>query len=130
MNEWETIKFEQVVSRCRELATELKKHNFTKIVAVTRGGMVPAALLAQFLNIREIACISLASYNEKRQSEKLKCIKQPGFAIDNQTLFVDDLYDSGNTYRYLKENYPEAKAVVLYNKNPEAVLDFPAESDR
>jgi len=130
MNEWETINFEQIVERCRLLARELKKNNFTKIVAVTRGGLVPAALLAQFLNIREIGTISLVSYDEKKQNGALKCLHQPNFAIDGQTLFVDDLFDSGNTYRYLKDNYPQAKVAVLYNKNSEAVLDFPAENKR
>lgn len=46
--------------------------------------------------------------------------------IDEKTLFIDDLYDSGSTYRYLKHNYPQAKCAVVYTKEPTADIDFPA----
>lgn len=130
MNNWESITYDQIVRRCRELAKQLKPYNFTKIVAVTRGGMVPAALLAQFLDIRQIGSIALASYSQKRPDGKLKCLFAANFPADENTLFVDDLYDSGNTYRYLKENYPAAKVAVLYNKNAAVELDFAAESKK
>lgn len=127
MNHWENIKFKDIVGSCRKLAQVLKKADINQIVAVTRGGLVPAAILAQFLGIRKINCIALASYDEQNHSDRLQCISEPNLPIDAHTLFVDDLYDSGNTYRYLKEHYPAAKVAVLYNKNPQAELDFPAE---
>ena len=127
MNNWENIKFKEIVGRCRELAKLLKKTGICQIVAVTRGGLVPAAILAQFLGVRKISCIALASYDEQNQPGRLQCMSEPNLPIDEHTLFVDDLYDSGNTYSYLKERYPSAKVAVLYSKNPQAELDFPAE---
>ena len=52
---------------------------FDKIATVTRGGLVPARLLADQFNIKDILV------DEKK--------------IPRKTLFVDDIYDSGNTYR-------------------------------
>ncbi len=125
MAEKEYISYDEINAECKKLAYLLAGKGFKRIIAVARGGLVPACILAQFLNIREISSISLASYEGEKRSE-LKCLVPPEICIDEQTLFVDDLYDSGNTYRYLKEKYPLAKAVVLFCKNPTAVLDFPA----
>lgn len=126
MSTKEHIEYSEVVKSCRILAGHIQKHGMTKIVAITRGGMVPACLLAQFLDIREIGSISLASYNGSRQTGGIRILTEPNLTIDEQTLFVDDLYDSGSTYRYIKNKYPQAKCAVVYTKDTTAVLDFPA----
>lgn len=122
----EHIEYSEVVEHCRILSGHIQKNGITKIVAITRGGMVPACLLAQFLNIRQIGSISLASYDGNKQSDCLKVLAEPNIDIDEHTLFVDDLYDSGSTYRYIKNKYPQAKCAVVYAKDTTAVLDFPA----
>ena len=126
MADKEYISYEEITNECKKLAMRLKSNGFNKIIAVTRGGMVPACLLAQFLDIREISSISLVSYSFENKCEEIKCLVSPGVVIDNQTLFVDDLYDSGQTYSFMKDTYPQAKAVVIYSKNNRAKLDFPA----
>ncbi|MEO9308475.1 MAG: phosphoribosyltransferase [Nitrososphaera sp.] len=52
---------------------------FDKIATVSRGGLVPARLVADYFNI--------------------KVIQVDGKKIFKKTLFVDDIYDSGNTFR-------------------------------
>ena len=126
MSTKEHIEYSEVVKHCRILAGHIQHNGIAKIVAVTRGGMVPACLLAQFLNIRKVGSISLASYEGSSRSERINVLTEPNFEIDAQTLFVDDLYDSGSTYRFLKEKYPQAKCAVVYTKDPNAALDFPA----
>lgn len=125
MADKEFITYEEVNAECAKLAQILKDSNFKRIIAVARGGLVPACILAQMLNIREISSISLASYEGEQRSE-IKCLVPPEISMDENTLFVDDLYDSGSTYRYLKEKYPQAKIAVLFCKNSNAKLDFPA----
>ncbi|MBQ8785818.1 MAG: xanthine phosphoribosyltransferase [Alphaproteobacteria bacterium] len=126
MAEKEYISYDEIVEECKNLAKRLKNNKFNKIIAITRGGMVPACLLAQFLDIRTIDSIALVSYgNDDRQAD-LKCLLAPNVEIDEHTLFVDDLYDSGNTYKYIKQQYPQAKCTVIYTKYADAVLDFPA----
>lgn len=122
----EHINYPDIVKDCRTLAGHIQNRGIAKIVAVTRGGMVPACLLAQFLNIRKVGSVSLASYEGSSRSCGINMLTEPNFEIDAQTLFVDDLYDSGATYRYLKQKYPQAKCAVVYTKDPAAVLDFPA----
>lgn len=125
MADKEFITYEEVNAECKKLAQILKNNNFKRIIAVARGGLVPACILAQMLNIRQISSISLASYEGEQQSE-IKCLVPPEINMDENTLFVDDLYDSGSTYRYLKEKYQQAKIAVIFCKNPRAELDFPA----
>ena len=125
MAEKEYISYEEINSECKKLAYILAGCGFKRIIAVARGGLVPACVLAQFLGIREISSISLASYEGEARSE-LKCLVPPDIRMDEETLFVDDLYDSGSPYRYLKEKYPRAKIAVLFSKDPAAELDFPA----
>ncbi len=119
------ISYEEVIKDCKKLAEALKNCEINKIIAITRGGMVPACLIAELLNIRQIGSVALASYDEGNRSE-LKLLSAPNLPIDEKTLFIDDLYDSGNTYRYLKHNYPQAKCAVVYTKEPTADIDFPA----
>ena len=55
----------------------LDLHNaspFKGIIGITRGGMVPAAIIARELEIRVIDTISVASYDEKAQG-KLQILK-------------------------------------------------------
>ncbi len=125
MAEKEYISYEEINAECKRLAYLLAGKGFERIIAVARGGLVPACILAQFLGIRKISSISLASYNGEARSD-IKCLVPPDIRMDEKTLFVDDLYDSGSTYRYLKEKYPQTKIAVLFSKNPEAPLDFPA----
>lgn len=126
MTEKDYISYSDIEKQCRVLATHIKKSGCNKIVAITRGGMVPACLLAQFLNIRQVSSIALVSYEGDKQSESLSCLTRPEFYIDDKTVFVDDLYDSGNTYRFIKQEYPQAKCAVVYTKEKDAALDFPA----
>src|SRR5215475_13565027 len=48
---------------------------FAVIVAVTRGGLVPAAIVARELGIRVIETVCVASYDDTRQGP-LKVLKQ------------------------------------------------------
>ncbi len=126
MAEKEYISYDEIVEECKKLAGRIKNNNFNKIIAITRGGMVPACLLAQFLDIRTIDSIALVSYGNDDKQTELKCLLAPNVDIDEQTLFVDDLYDSGNTYKYIKKQYPQAKCAVVYTKYADAALDFSA----
>ncbi|MDE1844992.1 MAG: phosphoribosyltransferase [Thaumarchaeota archaeon] len=62
------------------LATKIRKSGFEfdTIATVSRGGLVPARLVADHFNIKKI----LVDKNK----------------IPPRTLFVDDIYDSGNTF--------------------------------
>jgi xanthine phosphoribosyltransferase len=91
------------------------------IIAITRGGLVPAALIARELDIRLIDTVCVVSYGsstssqaEKKQGE-LQWIK--GVDGDGSGfLLVDDLVDTGRTARAVREVLPKAHFAALYAK--------------
>lgn len=106
----------QIHEAAAVLAARLQRP-YKGIVAITRGGMVPATLLAQHLDIRDIRTISITSYNKDGQRGQLKVIHQPDLANQGEGyLFVDDLVDSGETLKMVRTLYPKADFVVLYAK--------------
>ena len=89
---------------------------FKGLVAVTRGGLVPAAIVARELEIRLIDSACMASYQgqERRQVEILK---EASLAGDGTGwLIVDDLVDTGETSRALRALLPQAHFATVYAK--------------
>ncbi|MFC4350075.1 xanthine phosphoribosyltransferase [Fodinicurvata halophila] len=84
------------------------------IVAITRGGMVPAAIVARELEIRLIDTICIASYDETVQGELvvLKDVQGDGTGW----LIIDDLVDTGKTARAVRERLPNAHFATIYAK--------------
>ncbi|MEK7802558.1 MAG: xanthine phosphoribosyltransferase [Pseudomonadota bacterium] len=98
----------------RKLKTTGKK--WDRIIAVTRGGLVPACLVARDLDIRIIDTISVASYAHQDQSAA-KILKLPDSASDGTgCLVVDDLSDTGNTFKTIRDLLPHATYACLYVK--------------
>jgi xanthine phosphoribosyltransferase len=91
------------------------------IIAITRGGLVPAALVARELDIRLIDTVCLESYGpatsseaEKTQGEIhwIKRVEGDGTGW----LLIDDLVDTGRTARAVREILPKAHFATLYAK--------------
>ena len=82
---------------------------FKGIVAVTRGGLVPAAIVARELEIRLIETACISSYDHKDQGH-LNVLKNAPEAGDGEGwLIVDDLVDTGETAKALRVKRIEAK---------------------
>ena len=92
---------------------------FEAIVAVTRGGLVPAAIVARELGIRIIETVCVASYAHQAQGE-LRLLKGVADAIRSgggeRVLIVDDLVDTGRTARMVREILPLAHFATVYAK--------------
>jgi xanthine phosphoribosyltransferase len=95
---------------------------FEAIVCVTRGGLVPAAIVARELGIRLIETVNIASYDHTTQGE-LKVLK--GVAPDivalgggegAGVLIVDDLVDTGQTAKMVRALLPRAHFATVYAK--------------
>lgn len=91
------------------------------ILAITRGGLVPAALVARELEIRLIDTVCVVSYgaSEEGQAEQtqgelrwLKGVEGDGAGW----LLIDDLVDTGRTARAVREKLPRAHFATLYAK--------------
>ena len=91
------------------------------VVAITRGGLVPAAIIARELGIRTIETVCIASYHEYKDQGRLKVIKgiDAGMIEDNggkDVLVIDDLTDTGATARKVREMLPNAHIATVYAK--------------
>ena len=87
------------------------------IVAITRGGLVPAAIVARELGVRVIDTVSIKAYDHQTLGAA-QVLKPTGIgAADNATLLiVDDLVDTGKTARIVREMIPEAHFATVYAK--------------
>lgn len=84
------------------------------IVAVTRGGLVPAAIVARELDVRLVDTVCIASYDDREQGEimVLKTIAGDGEGL----LIIDDLVDTGHTARTVRNLLPKAHFATVYAK--------------
>jgi xanthine phosphoribosyltransferase len=94
---------------------------FQAIVTVTRGGLVPAAIVARELDVRLIETICVASYDYTKQSD-LRILKTVADDIVRMNgtgrgvLIVDDLVDTGKTAKVVRDLLPNAHFATVYAK--------------
>lgn len=115
------VSWDQLHRDCRALAWRLSTLGpFTSVVTITRGGLVPAAIVARELGIRIIETVSIASYeNENIQGEArlLKGMAPVFLAAGGEgVLIVDDLVDTGQTARLMRDLLPKAHLATVYAK--------------
>ncbi|MBT6338290.1 MAG: xanthine phosphoribosyltransferase [Desulfobacula sp.] len=84
------------------------------IVAITRGGMVPAAIIARELGIHYIDTVCITSYDWKAQGSAkiLKSVEGSGEGL----LIIDDLVDTGATAKIVRNMLPDAYFATVYAK--------------
>lgn len=118
MNKGFPVTWEELHRNAKALAWRLVDMGpFEGIVAVTRGGLVPAGIIARELDIRRIETISIASYENEYNQREPRIIKKADAAGDGTGwLLIDDLVDTGNTARVLRELMPKAHFATIYAK--------------
>ena len=120
------VSWDQFHRDARALAWRLNDAGpFHAIVAITRGGLVPAAIVARELDVRVIETVSIASYEHTSQGA-LRVLK--GIAADvaslggtqgaagKGVLIVDDLVDTGRTAKLVRDLLPRAHFATVYAK--------------
>ncbi len=89
--------------------------HFKGLIAITRGGLVPAAIIARELDIHLVDTICISSYDWKEKKVEANILK--GFEGDGEGwLLVDDLVDTGRTAQVVKELVPKAHFATVYAK--------------
>lgn len=98
-----------------------KKGPWKGIIAVTRGGLVPAALVARELDIRLVDTICVTSYDAGKAGQAatiqgdvqiLKGVEGDGAGF----LLIDDLVDTGRTAKVVRQLLPKAYFATIYAK--------------
>ena len=110
------ISWEQLHRDAKALAWRLLSHEpFTGIIAITRGGLVPAAVIARELDIHLIDTICISSYNWQDKKGDAEMLKR--FGGDGEGwLLIDDLVDTGRTDQLVREMVPKAHFATIYAK--------------
>ena len=110
------ISWDQLHRDAKALAWRLLDHDFYQgIVAITRGGLVPAAIIARELDVRLVDTVCVSSYawkDQKGDVEVLKSIDHDG----SGWLIIDDLVDTGRTATVVRKMLPKAHFATIYAK--------------
>jgi xanthine phosphoribosyltransferase len=91
---------------------------FKGLVAITRGGMVPAAIVARELNIRLIDTVCCSTYEKMDRGTEVGMLKGTLAEQDKgkDWLIVDDLVDTGVTARAVRTLLPQSHFATVYAK--------------
>lgn len=111
------LTWDEVNLHAKSLALKLAdKGPWKGVVAITTGGMVPACIIARHLKIKHIDTLCISSYDDQSQ-RKAQIVKQAtGVGNGEGWLVVDDLSDTGNTFRTARELMPKAHYAAIYAK--------------
>lgn len=132
----ELISMSEVQRLCMRLATRIQDSGYQPdiIVAIARGGLVPARYLCDYLDIMMLTSIKIEHYlaGSNRQQEAI--IRYPlCVPIENQrVLLVDDVNDSGDTLEVAMQhlrgfNPREIRSAVMHHKlGTQFHVDYPA----
>ena len=112
-----TVTWDQLHRDSKALAWRLLERGPWKgVVAITRGGLIPAAIVARELECRVIETVSVVTYDEEDRGEP-QMVKPPTAAGDGTGwLLVDDLVDTGTTARLVRALLPGAHFATIYAK--------------
>ncbi len=117
-----TVTWEQLHRDARALAWRLiGRGPFHGVVAITRGGLIPAAIVARELELRVVETVSIVTYGrgEAAWTEPgvPEVVKTPAAAGDGAGwLLIDDLVDTGTTAKVVRGLLPAAHFATVYAK--------------
>ena len=117
------VSWDQIHRDARALAWRLDgqgpaEGGWRAVVGITRGGMVPAMVVARELDIRRVDTISVRSYDHQAQTPPriIKAPQQDLMGDGTGILIVDDLVDTGKTLEVVRDLYPKAHFATVYAK--------------
>ena len=116
------VSWDQFHRDARALAWRLagSRSEWRAIVCITRGGLVPAAIIARELGVRVIETVAIASYHDYANQGELNVLKEVAPALAENDgegiLIVDDLTDTGKTAAIVRAMLPKAHFATVYAK--------------
>ena len=112
-----TVTWDQLHRDARALAWRLMGLGpFSGIVAISRGGLIPAAIIARELDLRLVESVCIVTYEDEKRGEPIVS-KAPTAAGDGSGfLIIDDLVDTGTTARVVRSLLPQAYFACVYAK--------------
>ena len=109
------LSYHDIHTDCIELAKKIKKkYKPEKLILISRGGLIPGSIIANYLGIQDVDVIALKTYADRKRSKEIKVYKR--IKSEKKLVVIEDLVDSGETAKIVKEMMPNSKFVVLYAK--------------
>ncbi|MEM1578620.1 MAG: phosphoribosyltransferase [Archaeoglobaceae archaeon] len=119
---------------CKKLAKEIKASSFRvdAIVAIARGGWIPARILADYLDVKELYSVKTEHWGIVATITGKATLTQPlHISLEGKNvLIVDDVADTGETIKLVKEHVESLKArkvktaVIDYKKTSNFIPDY------
>ena len=110
------VSWEELHRTAKALAWRLiELRPFKGIIAISRGGLVPAAIIARELDVRLIDTVCMASYSDDNDPGEVTVLKSVS-GDGEGWLIVDDLVDTGRTAKVVRELLPKAHFATIYAK--------------
>ena len=118
------VSWEQFHRDARALSWRLSGiGSWDAIVCITRGGLVPAGIIARELEIRVIETVGVASYHDYQNQGDISVIKKASeelLSLGGEgapgVLLIDDLVDTGKTAQIVREMFPKSHFATIYAK--------------
>jgi len=115
------VSWDQFHRDARALAWRLSAAGpFRGVVAVTRGGLVPAAIVARELDLRLVDSFCVTSYVNETEPGAAEVLKGTSPAMMEKggegVLVIDDLVDTGATMKLVRAALPKAHVATIYAK--------------
>ncbi len=132
------ISWEEVYSLLFEMAKRIRLNYRPEVlVGVARGGLIPARIIADLLDISTIGSIGVAFYEDVGQSMRKPIITQPlnVTVLDKSVLLVDDIVDTGESIALvaseIRGRAAEFRTATIYRKPSACVVPdyFAKETD-
>jgi xanthine phosphoribosyltransferase len=98
------------------------------ILPVARGGMVLGHFLGIIMNMRRVFVVNSIHYDGRERLDRVVIRNIPDLTDANRVLILDDIIDSGNSMKRLKEilvsKYPkiEFKVATIFYKSTASIL--------
>tara|TARA_Y100000310_G_scaffold298273_1_gene332089 strand:+ start:405 stop:893 length:489 start_codon:yes stop_codon:yes gene_type:complete len=124
------VSWKDIEDGCLSIAKQIPEKDIDLIVAIARGGLVPARILANYLNVPKIVTVGASIYDKNNQkTDNIDIYQSVGTSFkekklvsESNILVVDDLADSGDTFAYILLSLCETtaprnvKSAALYVK--------------
>ena len=116
------VSWDQFHRDARALAWRISgsERKWRGIVCITRGGLVPAAIVSRELDIRLIETVCVASYHDYSSQGDMEVLKEVSSELlesgGEDVLIVDDLTDTGKTAEIVRAMLPKAHFATVYAK--------------
>lgn len=103
--------------------TAEEEHGKIGIIGISRGGLVPAVMLSHLKSVEFFGTVGVKSYKDKTKGKEIlyQTVEMDKLNKLNTVYLVDDICDSGKTFKFLKDNVFKINNLktisLIYKKN-------------